>query len=195
MPPVEHVARGEHGDEIVQVPPPRGGYRQGMRAVLSVWSTMIAAALVACGAPAASPSPRNPTMPSDSSKQLVRRLFEDIINSGDLDRLGEVISADFVGPTDQRGPAGFAGVIAALRIGFPDIQYTLDELLAEGDRVAVRWTWHGTHTGPFRSFPPSGKLVDRDRPARLPDRGRGDRGQPGVRTAAAAGEVGEHPLD
>jgi steroid delta-isomerase-like uncharacterized protein len=127
-----------------------------MRSVLSI---VFAGALAACSASGSSPSPRTPTMPSDSSKQLVRRLFADYINTGDLDRLGEVISADFVGPTDQRGPAGFAGAVAALRIGFPDIAYTLDEIVAEGDRVAVRWTWTGTHTGSFRSFPPSGKRV------------------------------------
>jgi len=98
-------------------------------------------------------------MPSDANKQIVRRLYDDYINHGRLDRLGEIVSPDFIGPTEQRGPAGFAAVIAGLRAGFPDIVYTLEEVVAEGDLVAVRWVWRGTHTGQFRSFAPTGKQV------------------------------------
>jgi len=99
-------------------------------------------------------------MPSDSNKQLVRRLYEDYINPGRLDRLGEIVSPDFVGPGPQPGPAGFATIMTNLRTGFPDLVYTVEELVAEGDRVAVRWVWRGTHTGPFRTFAPTGRKVE-----------------------------------
>jgi len=51
-------------------------------------------------------------------------------------------------PQGDRGPAGFRGVMVGLRAAFPDIHYTVDELVAEGDRVAARWHWTGTHKGP-----------------------------------------------
>lgn len=98
-------------------------------------------------------------MSLDSNKEVVRRLFEEYFNEGLVDRLGEVVSPDFAGPGGQRGPAAFATVLSALRAGFPDIVYTVEDVVAEGNRVAVRWTWRGTHTGQFRTYPASGKKV------------------------------------
>jgi predicted ester cyclase len=95
-------------------------------------------------------------MPSDASKALVRRLY-DILNAGQLDRLDELVSSDFEGPGGQRGPAAFAAPILALRAAFPDLRYTIEDIVAEGDRVAVRWTWRGTFAGAFRTFRPTGK--------------------------------------
>jgi steroid delta-isomerase-like uncharacterized protein len=45
------------------------------------------------------------------------------------------------------------------RTGFPDIQFSIEQLIAEADRVAIRWTWQATHTGAFRGIPPTGKHV------------------------------------
>lgn len=60
-----------------------------------------------------------------------------------------LVAPEFVGGQGERGPAGFAGTIAGLRRGFPDIHFTVEELIAEDERVA-RWTWRGTHQGPFQ---------------------------------------------
>jgi predicted ester cyclase len=60
----------------------------------------------------------------------------------------------------ERGPAGFERVIAGLRRGVPDIRFTLEDLVADGDRVAVRWSWRGTHRGPFAGFEPTGKTLE-----------------------------------
>jgi steroid delta-isomerase-like uncharacterized protein len=95
----------------------------------------------------------------DANRALVRRLFEEIFNRGAIDQLGALVSPDFVGPGELRGPANLAATITALRTGFPDIVYTVEDLVAEGDRVAVRWTWRGTQTGAFRSFAASGNRV------------------------------------
>jgi predicted ester cyclase len=97
-------------------------------------------------------------MLSDANKQLVRRLYDDYLNPGRLDRLGEIVSPDFRGAGPQRGPAAF-GIIDALRAAFPDLRYTVEDLVGDGDRVAVRWSWRGTHTGAFRGFAPTGKQV------------------------------------
>lgn len=98
-------------------------------------------------------------MLSETNKQLVRRLYDDYLNPGRLDRLGEIVAPDFAGAGPQRGPAAFSGVLVGLRAAFPDLVYTVEDLVADGDRVAVRWTWRGTHTGAFRGFAPTGKQV------------------------------------
>lgn len=95
----------------------------------------------------------------EAGEQLVRRLYDDHLNTGQLDGLGDVVSPDFVGPGDQRGPAAFVAVVSGLRASFPDLRYTVDDVIADGDRVAVRWTWRGTFTSAFRGFPPTGKQV------------------------------------
>jgi steroid delta-isomerase-like uncharacterized protein len=84
-------------------------------------------------------------------------LFDSCFNQGDLGLLDELIAPEYVGPQNSKGPDGFRGVVAGLRTAFPDIHYTVEDVLAEGDRVAVRWHWTGTNRGPFRAFPPTGK--------------------------------------
>jgi predicted ester cyclase len=86
------------------------------------------------------------------NKQIVRRLYEDVINHGRLDLLPELIDPAFESPGGGRGPDGFAGTVTGLRAGFPDIAFTVEDLVAEADRVTVRWSWHGTHTGQFRTY-------------------------------------------
>jgi steroid delta-isomerase-like uncharacterized protein len=96
---------------------------------------------------------------STSNAQLVRRLYTDFFNTGRLDQLGEVVAPEFVGAGPGRGPAAFAAVITELRGAFPDLIYTVDDIVADGDRVAVRWTWRGTHQHAFRGMAPTGKPV------------------------------------
>jgi predicted ester cyclase len=98
-------------------------------------------------------------MPTASNEQLVRRLYDDYINPGRLDRLGEIVSPDYIGAADQRGPAAFAAPVGAVRAAFPDLAYTIEDLVAGGDRVAVRWTWRGTFLHAFRSFAPTGEKI------------------------------------
>ena len=69
------------------------------------------------------------------------------------------MSDEYVGADGSRGPTAFAAVMTRLRGAFPDLHYTLEELVAEGDRVVVRWTLRGTHTGPFRDLAPTGKKI------------------------------------
>lgn len=101
-------------------------------------------------------------MPTEQNKQLVQRLYEDYLNPNKLDTLGDIMSAELVNGDGTRGPAGFAVTMSRLRGGFPDLHYNIEELVAEGDRVVVRWTLHGTHTGEFRGLEPSGKKIVND---------------------------------
>jgi steroid delta-isomerase-like uncharacterized protein len=63
-------------------------------------------------------------------------------------------------PEPLLGPAGYLTIIGMMRAGFPDIQWTLDKMIAEGDKVAARFTMRGTHQGAFFGVPPSGKKIE-----------------------------------
>ena len=59
----------------------------------------------------------------------------------------------------MRGPAGYLAIIGLMRGGFPDIQWTLEDIVAEGDKVAARFIMRGTHEGTFFGVPPTGKPI------------------------------------
>ena len=92
------------------------------------------------------------------NRRNVERLFE-TFNHDDLGPLDQLVAPEYVGPQGHKGPAGFGGVMHVLRAAFPDLRYTIDEVVADGDRVAVRWHWTGTHQAPFRGFPATGRSV------------------------------------
>lgn len=92
-------------------------------------------------------------------KQTVRSLYESCLNKGELQLLDQLVGADYVGPRGEKGPEGFAVTVRGLRSGVPDIHFTIDELVAEGDAVMVHWTWRGTHTGTLNGFAPSQKSL------------------------------------
>ena len=93
----------------------------------------------------------------DENKRKVDQLFDTCFNRGDLGLLDELVSPDYIGAQGDRGPAGFKGIVAGLRTAFPDIHYTVDDVVADSDKVAVRWRWSGTHQGAFRAFPATHK--------------------------------------
>jgi steroid delta-isomerase-like uncharacterized protein len=95
----------------------------------------------------------------EENKQVVRKIYEDCINRGTLDLLALLISDDYAGVGGERGPSAFAKTVTSLRQGFPDVRFTIDDLVAEGDRVTVRWKWQGTHQGVFNALPASQREV------------------------------------
>jgi len=114
----------------------------------------IALAIAAC----TTTSTRSAAMPDtvrNENKRNVDRLFEACFNHGDVGLLDELVSPEYVVLQGEQGPAGFRGIVLGLRTAFPDIHYTVDDLVAESDKVAVRWHWSGTHEAPFRAFPAS----------------------------------------
>jgi steroid delta-isomerase-like uncharacterized protein len=97
---------------------------------------------------------------SEQNKHVVRRAIEEVYNQGNLDVVEELVSRDFVAHVaseNMYGPAGMKQFVASLREAFPDLRMTIDDQIAEGDRVVTRWTARGTHTGSFQGIPPTGK--------------------------------------
>ena len=101
-------------------------------------------------------------MGSSEDKDVVRRLFDafDAVDSGEMDRL---LSADFIAhglaPSFSEDVAGWKQLAAHWAAGFSDEELTLDDLIAEDDKVAVRWTSRATHTGEFLGIPPTNRRV------------------------------------
>ena len=101
-------------------------------------------------------------MSIEENKNIVRR-YQDIYNSNNLEALTEVVSEDLLTPKIMAGvPQGIEGAKAAHQImltGFPDYQTVIDDLIAEGDKVAARITMSGTNKGSFMGIPPTGKFI------------------------------------
>jgi steroid delta-isomerase-like uncharacterized protein len=103
-------------------------------------------------------------MTIESNKRLMRK-FTEFINSASKQMAEELISPEAIffvpGHTEpMRGPAGYLAIIGMMRAGFPNIQWSLDELVAEDDKVAARFTMRGLHQGEFFGVPPSGKKIE-----------------------------------
>jgi steroid delta-isomerase-like uncharacterized protein len=103
-------------------------------------------------------------MTRESNKLLMSR-FTDFINTASKDMAAELISPNAIFYVPGRleplqGPSGYLATIGMMRAGFPDIQWTLEELIAEDDKVAARFTMRGTHNGAFFGVPPSGKKIE-----------------------------------
>jgi steroid delta-isomerase-like uncharacterized protein len=99
----------------------------------------------------------------EANKALARRFIEEIANRDNLAIADELFAPDFetrdaVVPTAP-GPEGVKQVFRAVRAAFPDFHETVEDVLADEDRVMVRWSTRGTHLGPFAGIAPTGKTV------------------------------------
>ncbi len=99
-------------------------------------------------------------MSVEENKTIVRRYFEGAYQGDSI--VDEVLAHDYVGHfppnPDVRGQEAVKQFNRQTRTAFPDLQLTLDELIAEGDKVVVRWTMRGTHLGEMRGgIAPTGK--------------------------------------
>jgi steroid delta-isomerase-like uncharacterized protein len=101
---------------------------------------------------------------SEANRKLVRRAIEAVWNGGDFARLLEFVADDIVAheadpANDLHGPEELTQYYSALRGAFPDIHFTVEDQIAEGDRVVTRWTASATHRGTFQGLPPTGKTI------------------------------------
>jgi steroid delta-isomerase-like uncharacterized protein len=102
-------------------------------------------------------------MSAEENRALVRRFVEEFWNEGNMSAADELMAVDAAirMPTGEvvnlDGLKGFAGTF---RGSFPDWHSTVEELIAEGDKVAELWTGRGTHRGELQGIPPTGKRVE-----------------------------------
>ena len=102
-------------------------------------------------------------MSSEENKALVRRYVEEFVDRSNFDLSDEIFAPDFVrcgaGPDQNAGVEDLKHFFAMLHSGFPGFQSTIEDLFAEGDKVVLRFTFHGTHQGEFMGIAPTGKQV------------------------------------
>jgi predicted ester cyclase len=94
-----------------------------------------------------------------NNKQAIHILYDEVLNKKNLDLLKDIVSPDFTGPKGEKGVAGFEAPVLPLLNAFSGIQWQVEDIIAEGDKVFVRSKWHGVHTATFNNIPPTGKEV------------------------------------
>ncbi len=102
-------------------------------------------------------------MSLDQSKAVYRSWIEEVWNRGNLAAADDLVATDCLDhnplPGFPPGRAGLNQLATMVRTGHSDVHFTLEDLIAEGDKVVGRWTMQGTHDGPFLGVPPSGRPV------------------------------------
>ena len=103
-------------------------------------------------------------MATEENKALISRFVEELFNQGNISLANELLAPDFVEreqipPGVPDGREGVKSLTSMLRSAFPDFKATIEDMVAEGDKVVVRMIWSGTHKGEFMGIPASGKSV------------------------------------
>lgn len=107
---------------------------------------------------------KNSTMSAlDENKALVRRHLEEAVNLDRPEVWNDIMAEDFIihHRLVEPGRAGYTAALGLLRAGFPDLNVEVLDVVAENDRVVVRYIESGTHTGDFMDLPPTGRSYDR----------------------------------
>src|ERR1043165_4482896 len=104
-------------------------------------------------------------MATEQNKQLVGKLFNEVINNRNFGAADEIIGSGFVNhgmPGTQQGPEGFKQIVNQFVSAFPDMKVTVEQIIGEGDLVGTRGHWTGTHQGEFMGTPGTGRQVRAD---------------------------------
>jgi steroid delta-isomerase-like uncharacterized protein len=103
-------------------------------------------------------------MPSAQFHSTIYRLFEEALNQGNLDVVDELLSPDHFAHNafggGPNGPQGLKCLIAMFRSAFPDLHFSLEDEIREGNKIAAHWTMRGTHKGLYLGNPPTGRAVE-----------------------------------
>ncbi len=102
-------------------------------------------------------------MSAEENKAIVRQ-FWGVWEEGNIDLVDELLAPDYINhtpasPDQPTGPEGVKGVVAMFRSAIPDLRVVVEDMIAEGDKVAVRYTLEGTHEGELFGIPPTGQRL------------------------------------
>jgi predicted ester cyclase len=101
----------------------------------------------------------------DANKENARRWFEEVFSNGNLVLIPELIAPEYVNHDTNvpggvwRGLEGANALIDTYRSPWPDVRFTVEDQVTEGDRVVTRWSATGSHTAPFGKISATGKKV------------------------------------
>lgn len=99
-----------------------------------------------------------------STSAIAHRFFDEVWSQGKLDLVDELFAPGYVGhpsgPDETvRGPEGVKEYVGRLRAGVPDLDVTVEDQVADGDKIATRWTARGTHDGELMGIDPTGRTA------------------------------------
>lgn len=98
-----------------------------------------------------------------NNSNIVRRFIAEVLNQGKIESAGEFFWEDMVEqvplPGQRPGLSGLQDVLRGMRAAFPDMHWTVEEQIAEGDKVVTRFEWMGTHRAEFFGVPATGRPV------------------------------------
>jgi len=100
----------------------------------------------------------------EQNRQIMQRYFEEVLSAGRLQTIDELMRPDFIFristiPEGVRGIEAYKDFVRNLRVAFPDGVFTIEQQIAEETRTAARWTFKGTHQGPFLGVSPTHKVM------------------------------------
>lgn len=103
-------------------------------------------------------------MSSEQNKAIARQLIEEVFNQGNISLIDTLLATDFIEheelpPGVPSGREAPKQLTTMLRSAFPDFKATINDLIAEGDKVVIHMTWNGTQQGEFMGIPPTGKRI------------------------------------
>ena len=101
-------------------------------------------------------------MSTEDNKALVRRFYEEVFNQRNLALVDHLFTTNHVfhnPPTTLHGTEEFKQLLSVYITAFPDAHFTVEDEIAEGERVVIRWTVTGTHKGELQGIAPTGKHV------------------------------------
>lgn len=103
-------------------------------------------------------------MTSEENKKFMSYFIEEVINKKNVNATDALVSEGFIEhvpfPGQQPGREGLKFVLNAMFTAFPDMSWTVNEQIAEGEKVVTRFTWTGTHKGEFMGIPATEKRVE-----------------------------------
>src|SRR5215204_6594091 len=110
-------------------------------------------------------SGRSRYMSAQENKIVSWRLQEEVFGQDKLALVDELLAPDYVShapgdPELSRGPEDIKEIVRAYHAAFPDLTFTVEKRVAEGDLVVTRWIARGTHRGEFMGVPPSGRRIE-----------------------------------
>jgi steroid delta-isomerase-like uncharacterized protein len=98
---------------------------------------------------------------SATNKALIERLIESVWNQVEEDEVDRLVAEEYVGhPSGVVGTHAYKVFYRELHNASPDVTFTIEDQIAEGDRVTTRWTARGTHLGDYAGLPPSGRTFE-----------------------------------
>ena len=129
--------------------------------LLTAFALLSLAACTSVRVPQGASAARGET--EEANKRLVRRFFEEVWSTGDVSPRDSFLAPGYQGHipgnAEPLSREGWGAWFAGFREAFPDARFTVEDMVAEGDRVAVRLTMRGTHRGLLNGIPPTGREV------------------------------------